>query len=175
MKRPFWNVTNCRTLPWCGILPHKGIPTFYGRKPMKDRIRCRLTFRLCRSHKLSHPANKTPPMKGHEGRSSISRLATSAYPISPRYFLALLEAGVTRIRCLFALHMLFLEFAALLFAILADIHNHLCHLDQMRRVVAGKLLDRLTRGNHLVDAHGAYGHSLVLALAPQMDAMAEAG
>src|SRR3989338_10990264 len=115
------------------------------------------------------PQSKSPRMANMRGDLKGSATIPTSLA-SSRYFFTLLEAGVTRIRCLFALHMFFLEFTALLLAILADIHNHPCHLGEMRRVVAGKLLDRGARGNHLVDAHGAYGHSLVLAPAPQMDA-----
>ncbi|MDD5384434.1 MAG: hypothetical protein PHG89_06100 [Gallionella sp.] len=90
---------------------------------------------------------------------------------SSRYFLALIEAGDAGIRRLFANFVLFLEFAALRFAVLANIHHHLCHFGDMRRIVIGKLLNRGARGNHVIDTHGTYGHPLVFALAQNLKIM----
>jgi hypothetical protein len=44
----------------------------------------------------------------------------------------------------------------------------------MRRIVIGKLLDCGTRGDHLADTHGAYGHPLVFTLAQNLKIMVKA-
>ena len=119
------------------------------------------------------PQNKRPPCSAC-GAIKNGAMITPIAERSSRYFLALIEAGGAGIRRLFADLVLFLELAAFLFTICANIHHHLCHFGEMRRIVIGQLLDCGTRGDHLADTHGAYGHPLVLALAQDLKIMVKA-
>jgi hypothetical protein len=90
-----------------------------------------------------------------------------------RYFFALVKASCTGIRRVFADLVFLLELAALDFTVAANIHCNFCHLGKMRRVVAGKLLNRSARGEHIVYQHGAFSNFLV-ALDQQFNAMLQA-